>query len=102
MSNLIKKLSLLMPKQRFDELQSAARQTCYRYFENDGEFGLIYDDVEDAISDTAKEYVEQEKMLLHFMIARNIDLYGKGEELTDVKWAHPGFMGTAEKGDTIQ
>lgn len=102
MSGLINKLSHLMSKMRFDELQNISRQICYYYFEVDGDFSQIYEGVGDAIAETDSEYKEQEKMLLHFLIYRNIELYNNGEELTDLKWGSYGFMETAEIEDVIQ
>lgn len=102
MCGLINKLSHLMSKMRFDELQNISRQICYHFFEMDGDFSQIYEDTEDAIAETDSEYKEQEKMLLHFLIYRNIDLYNKGEELLDLKWGSYGFMGTAGIKDVIQ
>ncbi|EDQ9399413.1 hypothetical protein MX551_004046 [Salmonella enterica] len=84
MTTVINKLSQLVPKLRFEELQNTARQICYRYFEVDGDFSQIYEDVDYALATTPDEHKEQEKMLLHFLVYRNIQRYGKGEELTDI------------------
>jgi hypothetical protein len=33
---------------------------------------------------------------------RVLTLWGNGDKVTDVQWAHLGWFGTAEKGETIQ
>lgn len=87
MTTVIRKISQMVSKLRFDELQNIARQICYRYFDEDGDFSQIYEDVDYALTDTPDEYAEQEKMLLHFLIYRNIQRYGEGRELTDIPYS---------------
>lgn len=45
-----------------------------------------------------------ESMKNHYALRCNaIDIaMGKGHKVTDIQWAHPGWFGTAEKGDTTQ
>ena len=39
---------------------------------------------------------------MHYMVMRSLTLWDAGEKLTVVQWVHPGWIGTAENGDTIQ
>lgn len=99
MTTVINKISHLVPKLRFEELQNTARQICYRYFEVDGDFSQLYEDVDYALTDTPDEYKEQEKMLLHFLVYRNIQRYGKCEELTDISWDGDNSTGQMADAD---
>lgn len=103
MDRLIREMSYLFTRQRFLELQEAARDIAISHSDYPECFGSIADEIEEFLEDTPDdEWREREKILMHYVAMRTLSLWGNGEKVTDVPWAHPGWFGTAEKGDTIQ
>ena len=103
MDRLIREMSYLFTKSRFDELQERAEEISIDYCWHIECFGSVADAIEKFVEETpANEGREHEKIITHYMVMRGLALYGDGEQITKVQWAHPGWMGTAEKGDTIQ
>ncbi|EOV7029558.1 hypothetical protein ACQIBV_003142 [Yersinia enterocolitica] len=103
MDRLIREMSYLFTKSRFDALQERAKDISIESCWYEECFGLVADAIEEFVEDTPEdEWREHEKIIMHYMVMRGLSLYGKGKKITDVQWAHPGWMGTAERGDTIQ
>lgn len=103
MDRLIREMSYLFTKPRFMELQEAARDIAISHSDYPECFGIIADEIEEFLEDTLDdEWREREKIFMHYVAMRVLTLWGNGEKVTDVQWAHPGWFGTAEKGDTIQ
>ncbi|WP_158784630.1 hypothetical protein [Pantoea sp. BAV 3049] len=103
MDRLIREMSYLFTKARFDELQECAREIALGYSDYPECFGLIADEIASFVEGTtADEWREHEKIIMHYMVMRALTLWGEGEKITPVRWAHPGWFGTAEQGETIQ
>lgn len=103
MDRLIKEMSYLFTKQRFMELQETAKEIAIGHSDFTECFGLIADAIAEFVEGTTdEEWRENEKILMHYVAMRVLTLWGNGEKVTDVQWAHSGWFGTAEKGDTIQ
>jgi len=103
MDRLIREMSYLFTKQRFMELQDNAKEIAVSNSDSMECFGLIADAIAEFVENTLEdEWREHEKIFMHYVAMRALTLWGKGEKITEVQWAHPGWFGTAEKGDTIQ
>ncbi|EPB2724788.1 hypothetical protein ACT2X3_000758 [Enterobacter hormaechei] len=103
MDRLIREMSYLFTKQRFLELQETAKDIAIGHSDFPECFGLIAEAIAEFVEDTPDdEWREHEKILMHYVAMRVLTLWGNGEKVTDVQWAHPGWFGTAEKGETIQ
>lgn len=102
MDRLIREMSYLFTKQRFMELQERAHEIAMSNSEHLECFGFIIDAIDEFLEGLPDNLLYHEKPLMHYMVMRSLALWDAGEELTDVQWAHPGWFGTAEKGDTIQ
>lgn len=103
MDRLIHEMSYLFTKKRFMELQEEASHIAISNSDLPECFGCIADDIEEFLETTPDdEWREREKILMHYVAMRALTLWGSGEKVTDVPWTHPGWFGTAEKGDTIQ
>lgn len=103
MDRLIREMSHLFTKRRFDELQAWAKEISIGYCWHQECFGFVADEIEEFVEETPEdEWREHEKIIMHYMVMRGLSLYGLGDETTDVQWAHSGWMGTAKKGDIIQ
>ncbi|HID5264619.1 TPA: hypothetical protein ACXEM2_003855 [Enterobacter hormaechei] len=103
MDRLIHEMSYLFTKKRFIELQESARDIAISHSDYLECFGLIADAIDEFLEATPEdEWREREKILMHYVAMRALTLRGNGSQLTDVPWAHPGWFGTAEMGDTIQ
>lgn len=103
MDRLIHEMSYLFTKQRFMELQEAASQTAISNSDLPECFGSIAEGIEEFLEENPDdEWREHEKILMHYVAMRALTLWGNGEKVTSVPWTHPGWCGTAEKGDTIQ
>lgn len=103
MDRLIHEMSYLFTKQRFMEIQEAASQIAISNSDLPECFGSIAEGIEDFLEENPDdEWREHEKILMHYMAMRALTLWGNGEKVTSVPWTHPGWFGTAEKGDTIQ
>ncbi|MBJ9137606.1 hypothetical protein [Citrobacter farmeri] len=103
MDRLIHEMSYLFTKKRFMELQQAASHLAVSNSDLPECFGSIADGIEEFLEETPDdEWREREKILMHYVAMRALTLRGNGSQLTDVPWAHPGWFGTAEMGDTIQ
>lgn len=103
MDRLIHEMSYLFTKQRFMELQEAASQAAISNSDLPECFGSIAEGIEEFLEENPDdEWREHEKILMHYVAMRALTLWGNGEKVTSVPWTHPGWLGTAEKGDTIQ
>ncbi|EPQ3344678.1 hypothetical protein ACTM4W_06625 [Citrobacter freundii] len=103
MDRLIHEMSFLFTQKRFMELQDAARDIDISHSDYPECFGLIADAIDEFLEDKPEdEWLEREKIFMHYVAMRSIWLWGKGHKVTDIQWAHPGWFGTAEKGGTIQ
>lgn len=103
MDRLIHEMSYLFTKKCFMELQDAARDIAISHSDYPECFGLIADAIDEFLEDKPEdEWLEREKIFMHYVAMRSISLWGKGHKVTDIQWAHPGWFGTAEKGGTIQ
>lgn len=103
MDRLIREMSYLFTKAQFEELQERAHEIAVGYSDHLECFGFIADAIEEYIETLPRdECREHEKILMHYMAMRAITLWGEGKKITAVQWAHPGWFGTAEKGETIQ
>ncbi|TYD08305.1 hypothetical protein NHG68_12535 [Enterobacter sp. Z1] len=103
MDRLIHEMSYLFTKQRFMEIQEAASQIAISNSDLPECFGSIAEGIEDFLEESPDDqWREHEKILMHYVAMRALTLWGNGEKVTDVQWAHPGWFGTAEKGETIQ
>ncbi|HDY4931393.1 TPA: hypothetical protein RPG34_003218 [Yersinia enterocolitica] len=103
MDRLIREMSYLFMKPRFDALQERAKDIAIEFCSYEECFGHVADAIADFVEETPEdEWREHEKILMHYMVMRGLSLYGNGEKITDIQWAHLGWMGTAEKGDIIQ
>ncbi|MEH3918246.1 hypothetical protein ABKW10_05655 [Enterobacter asburiae] len=103
MDRLIHEMSYLFTKQRFMELQEAASQIAISNSDLPECFGSIAEGIEDFLEENPDdEWREHEKILMHYVAMRALTLWGNGEKVTSAPWTHPGWFGTAEKGDTIQ
>lgn len=103
MDRLIREMSYLFTRQRFLELQEAAKDIAIGHSDLTECFSFIADSISEFVEDTPDdERREHEKILMHYVAMRVLTLWGNGDKVTDVQWAHPGWFGTAEKGDTIQ
>lgn len=103
MDRLIHEMSYLFTKQRFMELQEVASHIAISSSDLPECFGCIADGIEEFLEEILDdEWREREKILMHYVAMRALSLWGNGEKVTSVLWAHPGWFGTAEKGDTIQ
>lgn len=102
MERLIREMSYLFTKQRFMELQEQAHAIATSASEHSECFGLIIDAIDEFLEGLPGNLQYHEKPLMHYMVMRSLTLWDAGEKLTDVQWTHPGWCGTAEKGDTIQ
>lgn len=101
MDRLIREMSYLFTKPRFDALQEQAIQICYGCADHPECFGFVMDAIEEFI-EGPNGIDEYEKIIMHYMVMRGLTLYSRCEKITDVQWAHPGWFGTAGKGDTVQ
>lgn len=103
MDRLIREMSYLFTKQRFLELQETAKDIAIGHSDFPECFGLIADAIAEFVEDTPDdEWREHERILMHYVAMRVLTLWGNGDKVTDVQWAHHGWFGTAEKGETIQ
>ncbi|MDI9801327.1 hypothetical protein [Citrobacter koseri] len=103
MDRLIREMSYLFTKKRFEELQETACEIATGHSDFPECFGLIADAIAEFVDGTPEdEWREHEKIFMHYVVMRALALWGQGEKITEVQWAHPGWFGTAEKGDTIQ
>ncbi|KLP40823.1 hypothetical protein [Enterobacter ludwigii] len=102
MDRLIRGMSYLFTRQRFIELQEAAREIAAGCSDHQECFGLIADAIAEFVEDTPDdEWREHEKIFMHYVAMRTLSLWGNGEQVTDVRWAHPGWFGTAENGEVV-
>ena len=103
MDRLIREMSYLFTKKRFMALQENAKEIAIANSDFPECFGLIDDAIAEFIEGTPEdEWREHEKILMHYVVVRTLALWGSGEKVTDVPWTHPGWFGTAERGDIIQ
>ncbi len=103
MDRLIHEMSYLFTRQRFMELQEAASQIAISNSDLPECFGLIAEGIEEFLEEIPDdEWREYEKILMHYVAMRALTLWGNCGKVTNVPWAHPGWLGTAERGDIIQ
>lgn len=102
MDRLIREMSYLFTRQRFMELQERAHEIATSSSEHTECFGFIIDAIDDFLEGAPDNHLYHEKPIMHYMVMRSLALCDAGEKITDVQWAHPGWLGTAEKGETIQ
>lgn len=103
MDRLIHEMSYLFTKKRFMELQDAARDIAISHSDYPECFGLIADAIDEFLEETLDdEWRERKKIFMHYVAMRALTLWGDGVKVTDVPWTHPGWFGTANKGDIIQ
>ncbi|QLY02876.1 hypothetical protein HV243_10495 [Citrobacter sp. RHBSTW-00599] len=102
MDRLIHEMSYLFTKKRFIELQESARDIAISHSDYPECFGLIADAIDEFLGATPEDdWREREKIFMHYVAMRALSLWGNGGKVIDIQWAHPGWFGTAEKGDTI-
>lgn len=103
MDRLIREMSYLFTKKRFMALQENAKEIAIANSDFDECFGPIADAIAEFVEGTPEEeWREHEKILMHYVAMRALSLWSSGEKVTDVPWAHPGWLGTADSGDIIQ
>ena len=102
MDRLIREMSYLFTKERFMELQSRAHEIAMSNSEYLECFGFIIDAIDDFLEGLPENLQYHEIPLMHYMVMRSLTLWDAGQELTNIQWAHPGWLGTAERGDIIQ
>jgi hypothetical protein len=95
-------MSYLFTKQRFMELQERAHGIAMSSSEYPECFGVIIDAIDEFLEGLPENLQLHEKPLMYYMVMRSLTLWDAGKELTNVQWAHPGWFGTDEKGDSIQ
>ncbi|HBA3610891.1 TPA: hypothetical protein J5F84_000609 [Escherichia coli] len=103
MDRLIHEMSYLFTRQRFMELQEAASQIAISNSDLPECFGILAERIEEFLEEIPDdEWREHEKILMHYVAMRALTLWSNGEKVTNVPSAHPGWFGTAERGDIIQ
>ena len=102
MDRLIREMSYLFTKERFMELQEAANEIATGCSDQPECFGAITEAIDEFLKGLPDNHLYHEKPLMHYMVMRSLTLWDAGEKLTVVQWVHPGLIGTAENGDTIQ